>query len=276
LILGVLITSCRKSEVSEVTPSEANGTDTTGLIIFSDDFESGNLGTGWYKELPNDDALKIIASPLGSGNCLRFELNYYDRVASNCRSELRRAPLQQLGEYWFGLSIFLPTDYEPDTEYKRECITQWHNIPDEDLGEAWGSPPVMLLTKGDGTYSLRCVWDTSRVTSDATNTKVQEYIDLGSYLEDKGIWVNWVYHMKWGWLSSHNPVFEVYKNGLKVVDRNGMPNTTNDEKAPYFKMGIYKSSWTNATTAPAITKSVVYFDNVKVMDSGASLADFTN
>ena len=54
---------------------------------------------------------------------------------------------------------------------------------------------------------------------------------------ERGAWTDWVFHVKW----SYGPdgVLEVWKNSQKIVTKSG-PNTFNDARGPYMKMGIYK------------------------------------
>ena len=54
-------------------------------------------------------------------------------------------------------------------------------------------------------------------------------------------------------------------DGEKVIDRQNMPNSYNDEKYPYFKFGVYKWEWGN----PA-TRRVIYFDEVRVGNKNSS------
>ena len=53
----------------------------------------------------------------------------------------------------------------------------------------------------------------------------------------KSILSRYLVHVKWS--NQNDGILEIWKDGEKVVDQKG-PNTFNDAKGPYFRMGIYK------------------------------------
>ena len=275
-----------------------------GIILFQDNFDSGIWSKNWglEKGANSVDAVRVVSNQSGSGRAVRFELHKTDDlIHSGKRAELSLPNDPQYAERWYAFSIYLPLDYERDTS--EEILAQWHGWPDENLGETWMSPPLALLT-GTEHWRINRLWDANPVSSnDLVKTNyTREYIDLGPYASDRGKWTNWVFHIKWGWLPEHNAKLEVYKNGTKVVDRNGLPNTTNDVRGPYFKMGIYKWDWNNCClpdgTDPTLEivnkygkpmlnedgtlklryladERVVFFDSVKIGDEDSRLIDVT-
>lgn len=255
---------------SVITPSAQS------TWIFSSDFENASL-SGWSAEVaPVPYAVQFVASPapVRSGTqAVRLELRRNDPdVAGSRRVELTRAGAVQNGEYWYAFSVFLPTDYAADRS--PEVLAQWHNYPDFSQGETWMSPPLALQTRA-GRWSITRLWDDAAVSSNVS-VSAKGFIrvhDLGANDSDKGRWTNWVFHVKWGWLASQNPKLEVYKNGVLVLNQNGLPNTTNDRVAPYFKMGIYKWDWKEDPLRSDTYSRVVYFDRVVIGNSNSTLRD---
>lgn len=250
----------------------------TGLstIEFSSDFENGSF-TGWAQELaPVAYAAQFVDSPApvrSGGKALRVELRQTDPdVAGSRRAELAKSGATQNGEYWYAFSIYLPTDYA--TDRSPESLAQWHNYPDLNLGETWMSPPLALRT-GNGHWTVNRLWDDANISTNSSVTAKGNYRvhDLGLNDGDKGRWTDWVFHIKWGWLASQDPKLEVYKNGVLVLNQNGMPNTTNDVTAPYFKMGIYKWDWKEDPLRSDLTTRVVYYDRVLIGNSNSALRD---
>ena len=136
-------------------------------------------------------------------------------------------------------------------------------------------PPLSLhtTTNADGTghYFLMRIWDDKPLSTDAklkADGKIT-YYDMGSYEADKGRWVNWSFHVKWGWLVTQNPLLEVYKDGILILNLDGLPNTMNDQKGVNQQFGIYKWEWdgSDSSCKSKLTKRVIYFDDVSVLQS---------
>ena len=79
-----------------------------------------------------------------------------------------------------------------------------------------------------------------------------------------------MFHVKWSHKS--DGLLEVWKDGKLVVRKTG-PNTYNDKRGPFLKMGIYKPQWKSKPELSKVTKRVIYFDEVRVGDASASYED---
>ena len=237
-------------------------------IVFCDGFEN-KFNMGWNPEVSkNPLATTISKNHWKSGKeSLRVELNKTDKeVSSSKRAELSLSCEKAREENWYSISIYLPNDSEEDyveDSDSEEILMQWHNLPDR--GEEWTSPPLALLTKGKD-WVLNRFWDAEKISSNKTIKEKGDFASypLGSYKKDKGKWVDWKFHIKWGFLPSQNPKLEVFKNGLEILNLNGLANTTNDIHGNYLKIGIYKWEWAEPNTVSVISKRVVYYDDVKI------------
>jgi hypothetical protein len=143
--------------------------------------------------------------------------------------------------------MFDSANYKKD--WSDEVITQWH--------QGGGKTPALCLrTKNDRLYlRLMGTW-----------------IDLG--LLDKGKWHAYVMHVIHS--SSSTGLVEIWRDGVKILTRKGqnMYAETGEIKKPNLKLGIYKSAWNlNATTAT--NKRVLYFDEIKIGNEKATLAEMT-
>ncbi len=249
--------------------SPTNPTPKPKPIIFSDSFETdGSPIWRWETaRLPYSLGISTQFAQVGTKS-LRVELRKDDPdVHGSKRSELTlRIPELEnpLGSNIYNIGIMLPNggtdDYLTDP-ISPEIIVQWHNWPDP--GEAWTNPPLSLHTE-NGRYILRRVWDDAPMsTSESIRAKgFTAQHDLGSYMADKGRFVNWRFEIKWGWLNEHNPKIVVYKDGVNVLTISG-PNTTNDQIGNYFKIGVYKWDWKNNNRS-VIDRRVIYYDNIVV------------
>lgn len=238
---------------------------TLGSIPYNikEGFENDLSSWYWYKEtagLPHSQTFNSDIKKTGNKS-LRIELKKDDpEVANSKRCEIMLRSEEPLEEHWYGVSIFLPNSENEDFKYddEHEILMQWHTSPD--VGEENVSPPLSLTTY-KGRYIIAQNTDEGRFSKQFNPYTLKSFnTDIGEYENDKGKWVDWVFHVKWGWLADQNPILEVYKNGVLVCERNGMPNCMNDKKGVYLKLGIYKWSWKGVSNS-IVNNRVVYYDD---------------
>ena len=63
----------------------------------------------------------------------------------------------------------------------------------------------------------------------------------------------------------------MWQNGNKVLSLTG-PNTYNDARMPYFKMGMYKG-WKPGSPVGPVTERTIYHDEFKMVGPGGSYED---
>lgn len=248
------------------TKKEATNTPKKPIIF--DDF-TFKIEKWWYQETAATYSAKIVENYAVSGRSLRMELRKGDPIVyGSKRSELAlKINEQPAEEHIYKVSILLPKGGEDDyllDPLGSEIILQWHSVPDE--GEKYVYPPLALKTWGEN-YVLERAWDAAPITSTAQMDKngYREKINLGSYLHDKGRFVDWEFRIKWGWKESQNPRIQVYKDNRLIQDIKG-PNTTNDKLGNIMKIGIYKWDWAQEDRLDnsVIDRRVIYYDNVIV------------
>lgn len=149
-------------------------------------------------------------------------------------------------ERWFSFSVWLPRAWLTDP--KAAIVTQWHERPDP--CEDWRSPPLAMAYVG-GKVRLTRKWDANPCSTSPTGQGQKVF-----YLEPMAVerWTDWVFHVKW----SHRDdgLIEVWRDGRKVVTETG-PNTYNDTRSNYLKIGMYNYQGSTTTR-------VVYYDEIKV------------
>lgn len=227
---------------------------------------SENSSDIWQVESPgNPWNIQVSGTQSDLDNkLLRFELRNTDAIVKGGkRCEISGfANEKQLQERWYSFSVYLPSSGSDEYLLDPDCseiIAQWHNVPDP--GEKWTKPPLALRTIDDY-WRIDRAWDANPLsTSEGMEADGHfEYINLGSYLNDKGKWTDWTFHVKWGWLPEHKTVLEIYKDGELVLERNGLPNTTNDQVGVVQKLGIYKWDWIQPNYGgSSVCKRVVYY-----------------
>lgn len=233
-----------------------------------DSFE-GAVRSIWTREMAGDDYSGVLSTDYAfdGTTSLRVELRKDDPVIQGSkRSELAlRFHEDRLEEHTYSVAILLPNggteDYALDPNGS-EVILQWHNVPDD--GEEWTTPPLALRTY-NGRYILERCWDDAEYSTNESMTekKFRATYDLGSYIGDKGRFVHWSFKIKWGWLDSHAPKIEVFKDGAKILVIDG-PNTTNDENGVVMKLGVYKWDWNQRRNRSILDKRVIYYDRILI------------
>ncbi len=290
LVIAILsFAQCDNSDSNNDSLSEPDELNNKipGKILLEDNFESSILNTSiWliHYDKTKSYAATIVPNPIGTDNVIRFELHKTDgNVKGNRRAEISmRSPSKEIpqnGERWYAFRIFIPLDYQIDAG-SSEILAQWHGQPDTNNNgveiEPSINPCLALSTNGDH-WSISRLWDETKISQkeDLANKIMQTYsresFSLGPY--KKGEWTNWVFHVKWGWNSSHDTKLEIYMNGELVANLNGKPNASNDDLAPYLKLGIYKWDWVDPKTKSTLSKRVVYYDSFKIGDENCCLAD---
>ncbi|HSM63010.1 MAG TPA: heparin lyase I family protein [Gillisia sp.] len=244
----------------ESVPSSDRNTDN---LILSELFENPNLDynpdlSDFYVEYAAARSFQLEENITRAGNSAgRFEINKNDpKVWGGNRTEFAQVTNTTMGEGWYGFSQYFPENYT--TENLEELVGQWHDIPDE--GETAGRSPSNAISTGNGHLKWATRWDSRSIQ---TNNITEGYFEKDLGVIPKGKWINWVVHIKFS--HTNTGIVEVWMDGVKVIDRQNMPNCFNDAIFPYFKFGVYRWEWDTA-----VTQRVIYFDEVRVGNENSS------
>jgi len=243
-----------------------------GAVIFSDDFNTINYTT-WSNSIDGSTAvLEDVKCPVGTnrkagGNCVHFGVTYCSSDPTCYRSELSRNNNMVIGaEYWFGFSIFLPSDYNQDTIAPDNIHFQIHGSPRHDINELWRSPIFAIgvsnmqwrvETRGDPRYNM-------------TDNNAKWYHTQLIGAAQPGQWVDFVVHDVFRFDTTGSVV--VWKNGVQSFSVNNTGTCYNDGTGPYMKIGIYKWEW-EVHQAYKVTNMQNYYAEVKVGDHTSSYAE---
>lgn len=178
---------------------------------------------------------------------MRFELNKTDAdVFGSKRAEMSRYSKGETNPYverWYGMSIYLPSDYATDPA--PEILTQW---------QAYTAHPPLAIWTQKGEW--RIVQFGKTITS------------IGAYERNK--WTDFVVHVKWS--AGADGLVEIWKNGVKIYTRNGPSIASGLTTGVYMRTGIYKWPWKTWTTSTT-TKRVAYIDDVRIGNAAATYND---
>ena len=208
------------------------------------------------RQIATPYGLQIVESPVYQGKkAARFELRDNDPENNNgTRAEISfpKPDDKDNLERWYAFALFFPHDgYEADSS--DEVICQWHQG-----GKA--TPALCIRTKNDQI--------TLRIKS---TLKSKEKVELGAI--EKDVWHYYVIHVKHS--AGDDGLVEIWRDGTLIAQINGanMYDLSGGVfHAPGWKLGIYKSSW-NKGGVTNTSKRVLYFDEIKLGDERATLAD---
>jgi len=244
-----------------------------GNLLFVGDFETGDF-SGWHCKNGSWGNCPTVVSAQGSVQPRAGSFMMKSFLNPRTSSVAYRTETVLLGEndilhefnigseYWFGLSIYLPGG-QP---LEMGVLGQFHGRADTHLGERSRNPHLALRLY-DGSWRVTMNWDSKPNTYESGERVYDGSKDwvLGAAEADK--WTDWVIHVKLSYES--DGLLEVYQDGQKVISHNG-GNCYNDERGPYWKMGIYNASWKDR---PGIGARVAYHDELRVGGADASYKD---
>lgn len=219
----------------------------------------------WQQELCCEHSAQVVQSPTGSKNpAIRFTLNRTDPlIAGSKRAELRLNSVPPNSEWWYAFNVLVPAANVQDRSF--EIVTQWAGLPDFNLGETWREPVLTLANYGDR-WRVSNRWDPRPVTR-ARGTQSRDRSQgwwIGTI--HKNEWTDFVFHVKWS--HKQDGLLEVWKNGKLMIGKNG-PNTYNDRRGPFLKIGIYKPQWKSRPELSQANQRVIYFKNIKIAQANS-------
>ncbi len=258
----------------EVVEPTATPQPNRASLLFYDGFEEdvpfGDLLSSWKQV--NVESATVVSVPVRSGNnAIKITLNYDDEW-NNPSSELRlRSPeavhhFEYGSTYWYGFSIYLPLDYEVDSD--GDTLNQFLSVQNADEPYRAANPVISFRSKGEN-WGIWVRGD-SREDWKKPDYEVTESFDLGLWQEDVGEWVDWVYHIKWAY--NDDGFLQVWKNGEMVVDYQGATTLIGFDQNVRWKIGIYKPSWRSGVSD--VNGRVIYYDEIRLDNNVTSYGDF--
>ena len=253
-------------------------------IVREVDFEDGKVGpAGSYPNLnPSGNNPEIVTaqngvSPRSGKYMMRTYLNR-QTSATSYRTEVRlQQDFDKGKEYWLGISVFLPKDWNMNYGSKGSegPVWQFHSYDFEDPSWRQLLPLTVRHTK-DG-WQIR--------NNSYPNDPVNKAKGLGSLKAFSttvpyklGQWNDFVLNVKFSGAQSANDTngfMKVWVNGQLAVNQTGQNYFGEQTKGPYFKLGLYMPSWrtkfANEWSGPS--SRLLYHDELRVGDASSSYAD---
>lgn len=177
------------------------------------------------------------------------------------RSEIEKNKTKIGGTYWYGWSIFIPTDWK-DNDAGFDILNQFGAYPTKKgRKHPCGGIGSKISRKGD---SVGFDLQRSGGSVDAVCTR----FNIAKVAELRGQWTDFVMHVKWTgnqdgflklWLKTGNG------NYVQKINHQGATFWNDEGTGPYFKMGLYKGNPNFQGPAPR----VVYTDEYRLGDANS-------
>jgi len=159
-------------------------------------------------------------------------------------------------EYWVGWSIYLPDDGGYEFDSRPDVFFQIHGLNDD--CDAGGMGPPHALRPKDGRWRWDLKWDPDQCMGSTAAGRIM--IDIGP--QERGKWTDFV--ARFVFSHENDGITQVWRDGVLVVDRVGMPNHYNNARGPYMKFGFYNAGWLKHNSN--VTTRTIYFDAVTVYE----------
>ncbi len=127
---------------------------------------------------------------------------------------------------------------------------------------------MMFMTVKEGRMSFSWTWDAERVSPKNQNIDANKRgTSVSGNFRDR--WVDIVVHAKFDWTSNRNGVLEVWIDGNKVINEQGIRLGYNDDRGAYPSWGMYYSSAQEIYNFD----HWLYVDEIRIGNENASLND---
>ena len=211
---------------------------------------------------------------------VKFTITPQSLINNGNRSELTFDQMIKSGDLTnYAYSIYIPTDYQDVPSLRQQdgtpnwqVLGQWHDQPDECIGQTWddiagNSPPVAVyynyLTKSDQNYldllagsEIRNIHGFDE-TWDGVSTILLEYDRQPVAIAkiQKGHWYRLAFQIKWS--TDENGTIQAWINDEPFTS--GMVNGKNmhNNASHYFKFGLYRNPLIPYTNS-------IYYDDLVI------------
>ncbi len=234
--------------------------------------DNTTTGYGWT-------LTRVTPSPVYKGlKAVKFEIRKNQPlVGSSQRVRSEVTPVHHDDSWWpganawYSYAIYIPAvGYNNDTTKAHEDITQWSEDGGDDCIVEVIHGRVMLEKIGPDYPTSTSLYKYDLFGAPNASPTVSSTTAGNTFtVAPRNEWHVFVFHFIHSWNS--DGLIEIWRDGTKLYTLKGknMHTTT----YPKFKIGIYKSDWTSSTAISKTTRRILYFDNVRVGKSTATLSD---
>lgn len=220
-------------------------------------FENTGTTNGWTTLWHERGNLLQTNSPTYKGpTAVRCETIYSATYGGRYHTELRKSGMAALGmDRYYGFAFYLPPNWEFDPQNYN--IQQFiANVS----GCSGGQPATMTRVNGHSLIT-RIVTGPDGCTRTAENMTVVTNVTAG-------VWHTIVLHGNWQ--ATNTGVFEFWYDGVRKINKTGVPTIPNDDTVFNLAVGNYSNGWhDDGYMVGTQGTRDIYIDHVRVTDNYA-------
>ncbi len=275
----------------------------TAALLYTADFETSDtiISKSSYPPMyhsgnpPNIVTAESGITPKGGSHMMKTYLHRYNSnitfrtEAVAATDQGFNAMFEKGKDYWLGVSVFIPADWSMDYSGMKNgspveerlaggIILQFHDRAYQNSAWRSGLPLVISHTKEGFRISNRAAGCRERpecVNNPEISNDILRVNELAPM--QKGQWNDFVMHIKWS--PNGDGILKVWVNGTLELNSVG-PNYYNEHPTdtyPYFKMGLYQSSYGKSTWSEEIQwgtlERTLYHDELRIGDENSNYTE---
>ena len=189
----------------------------------------------------------------------------FRHALNNCgnRSEFSMKKTTIGGTYWYGWSVFIPSDWK-DAANGFDIIAQWATYPSPRNGKFSCGANGSYMVRNDDTMIFKFQYQ-----GDNSDVQCDRY-PLAKISQMRGKWVDFVVQAKWtgntdGFLNLWMKIGD--GSYSQKINYQGRTYWNDEGSGPYFKMGLYRGS---ENTSPS---NSIYTDEYRLGDASSSFEE---
>ncbi|MFC5269478.1 polysaccharide lyase [Adhaeribacter terreus] len=269
IFFGLFMVSCEKKEVENTGPITATASNARSAnLLYEEDMEGSDLFSTAHsiENCETSWTLSAVSNPVFQGTkAARFEIRKDQPITPNSKRIRSEVTIIKGTKYpnfprdiWYSYAILFPaTGFEYDDT--RDCINQWYEDgSDETTIRAQKDKAFLEVTPEDSTAILM------KYDLFGTTSSTKSIDGFNNIPKDK--WSQFVFHFIHS--KGSDGLIEVWRDGVKIHTIKGRNMHL---ELPKWKIGLYKSSFLDKSSTR--DSRVVYFDNVRVGNTNATLAE---
>ena len=271
-------------------------------LLFTEDFETNftqpisvEKPSGRYTHpslAPAGNAPKIVTSkngvtPRAGSHMMEVYLSQTSPINYRTSAKVHeyqnfKTEFEKGKAYWVGISVFIPADWSMDYGgYNRESgklkpnlaesiILDFHDRSYKDKSWRRGLSLYVRMTEQGFLIANRANGCDAKTVGCKPGKTIQTFNKPNIPIK-RGEWNDFVFHIKWS--PNSDGFLRAWVNGEEKLNESGRNYYDEHTKYPYFKFGLYQSSWKYPDYIHNTTERTLYHDELRIGGAQSSFEE---